>query len=255
MTVIRQIQLIVPNTVEIPAYQRGIKPRRQKIRRDFHEELFGLPVVSLRDGHYYAVDGMQRLGALRDLEMGEEPREMSVFDGLTVDEEYDMYEALNKETSPVSAFDLHRGALSIGKERALRLEAISAKYGYKIARGATSDSLGCVKEMYEAMEGRGNLELILYTTTTAWPHSADIDARIVGGLSLFFKMYADIVPTAQLITMLKKSYAQPNAIKAAAAGTGSGGIDNVRAAIAGIWNRHHVAAKALDTARKNPERR
>ncbi|MGQ0836346.1 MAG: DUF6551 family protein [Gammaproteobacteria bacterium] len=100
-----------------PHAQRRFNPARcDYVLAHLDLDAFGLPVVNLREGHYYVIDGQHRIKALvKWLGQGWETQKIAcrVFDGLSEAEESKMFDRLN-DSLQVNAFDKFKVRVSAG---------------------------------------------------------------------------------------------------------------------------------------------
>lgn len=93
----------------IPDYQRARLSMSliKKYAENFDWDIFGVPLVSYRNGKYYAVDGQHRLEVLKML--GIETVLYQVLTGLTYEEEADKFVRLNVDHKLLNAADKFHG--------------------------------------------------------------------------------------------------------------------------------------------------
>ncbi|HSV08554.1 MAG TPA: DUF6551 family protein [Candidatus Binatus sp.] len=143
--------------------RRRVNSLVQEIGLHYNLVLAGYIVVNRRaDGWLYIIDGQQRwLGAKK----AAEPEMLArVFEGLTVDEEAEMYTALNN-TKPLSALDKFKGDVAAGKPDAVTIHDIVVSFGAGI-RGTDGfgrnnlNGIGALKEIHER-GGEHDLKAVL----------------------------------------------------------------------------------------------
>jgi hypothetical protein len=113
------------------SYQRDVKTSLvNEIGQRFDLALAGFIVVSRRsDGTLYVIDGQQRVMGAR--KAGEKELLARVFAGLMIEEEAEMYDALN-ETKPLSAPEKFKGAHRAGRPDAVAIYNIVHSFGASI---------------------------------------------------------------------------------------------------------------------------
>lgn len=139
-------------------YQRPLSDRFvQKVVNNFDEKMLGVLVLNLRpyeatdDGDFYSiVDGQHRLEALRLL--GRTTAQSVVFE-MNVQEEGQLFAALQKERRAASAIDQHKALLFSKDPVALSIERVCNTHGFKIA----SDSIASVTSIRNALAKRGEV--------------------------------------------------------------------------------------------------
>lgn len=118
--------------------QRALKPARvEQILADLDLDAFGEPILSLREGRYYIVDGQHRVRALaRFLGEGWEKTEIpcKVYEGMSEKEEAHLFRQLNS-VLPSTPYDKFKVGVTAGYEEETRIKAIVEAAGLHIGRG------------------------------------------------------------------------------------------------------------------------
>lgn len=120
----------VADTHTSPMAQRDLREAwAAEIANDFDPDRFTPPVLSLRDGKFYIVDGQHRFHAMKLMGWEDQQLQCWVYEGLTEAEEADLFLYLNRQKA-VSSFDKFRIAVAAGRadevdvERTVRLQGL-----------------------------------------------------------------------------------------------------------------------------------
>lgn len=116
--------------------QRVLRPPHfNKIIGEFDPEFLGYPVVSLRDGHFYIIDGQHRVEACK-IWIGEgwETQAITcrVYTGMTLKDEADMFDHLNLQLN-VAAFDKFRARCTAERTDELAVYRVVEKSGLTVS--------------------------------------------------------------------------------------------------------------------------
>ena len=139
--------------------QRDLKPSRvAHLVSVFDLDDFGLPVVNLREGKYYIIDGQHRIEALKEwLGNGweEQKVECRVYEGLSESEEADMFDRLN-DVLAVRAFDRFKNRVIAQRDVELRIYRIVESESLCISRDKVPGAIGAVdtlRKVYMRSDG------------------------------------------------------------------------------------------------------
>lgn len=127
--------------------QRELRETRVNfLLSQFDLEQLGYPVVSMRDGHYYVIDGQHRIEALkRWLGDGWEKQHLDCrcYSQLTEKQEADMFDRLNNQLT-VRTFDKFKVRVTAGRPVEVAVQKIVEKEGLKISHEKLPDCVGAV---------------------------------------------------------------------------------------------------------------
>lgn len=91
-----------------PKAQREFrKPHAEKFAADFDLEALGFPVVNIRDGHYWIVDGQHRVEALKMMGWADQQIQCECYEGMTEAEEADLF-LRRDDRRAITSFDKFR---------------------------------------------------------------------------------------------------------------------------------------------------
>lgn len=115
--------------------QREFRPHMaEKIAVNFDPDKLGVPVVNLRDGRYWVIDGQHRVEGLRLMGYDDQLIECQVYEGLDEKQEAEMFLGLNTRLS-MGALDRFLVALTAQRDRELSIARAVEAEGLKIGKG------------------------------------------------------------------------------------------------------------------------
>jgi hypothetical protein len=188
--------------------QRDLDQRRvAKIADDLNLEALGVITVSHREnGSYHIVDGQHRVAALKQAGGDGDKVMCRVFDGLTVQEEAELFRLLNNTAKPL-AVDLFRVRVVEGDPAAVDLAHILNDHGWRIGSSTSTTIFAAVvalERVYRLEPAAA--EKSVASLTRAWGHDpAAVDGRLVEGLGLVYVRYGTTVEVAEMVDRLAKS--------------------------------------------------
>jgi len=241
---VRLDALIVDGTV-----QRGLDLGRVKAMADnFTWDGFGTPTVNRRaDGSLHIVDGQHRIMAARKAGHSSRAQHMRVHDGLTVQQEAELFRLLNDTRKPMPV-DLFRVAVIEGEPAAVAMNDLVKRHGMHVAASGERAfrAVQALRTIYTTEPVAA--ERALAALVGAWGVSANsVQAALVAGLGRFFLRYGDTPTFDKLVTNLAKYPGGSGGLIGAARGLArikSVPVpDAVAEIVVGVYNR---------TARANP---
>ncbi len=128
----QRIEEIALNDIKMGAYQRETRnPRVDRIAAAFNEAKLGMPVVSLRDGSYYLLDGNHRVAALR--KENYTSTKFIVLTGMTYEQEAEYFRTQNENVGPLTKYNLFHAGLEKKDDLCVNIDRITRNHGYRIA--------------------------------------------------------------------------------------------------------------------------
>lgn len=125
---IRQIPI---SSLQVGGYQRPTNTAQvDKIAAQFDEAKLGLPIVSDRDGHYHLLDGAHRVAALRKI--GYTHAKCVVLTGLTYQDEAEYFRSQNRNSRPLTKYNLFKAGLEAGDELCVQIDRITRANGFTV---------------------------------------------------------------------------------------------------------------------------
>ena len=188
------------------AAQRDLKPARvNKLQAEFDPEMFGVPVVSFRDGHYYIIDGQHRIAALK-LWLGNWENQSvtcRIYTGLSEQEEADMFDRLD-DALAVSAFDKFKVRVTANRPVECAVKKVVEKCGMKISKDKKEGSVSAVSTLTAILEhtDEGTLARTLIITNHSFG-VIGLTKEVMRGISLVCTRYNGELHDAEAIEKLK----------------------------------------------------
>lgn len=177
-----------------PVVQREFVPAKaDRIASDFDPEHFGTPVVNLRDGRAWMIDGQHRAAALK-IWLGEgwqdQKFEAEVYEGLTEAEEAETFLRRN-DTMAVNAYNKFRIGVVAGREDEQTIAGIVLREGLTISRDKDAEgriiAVGTLLRVYRRAGG-DVLARTLAIIRDAYG-SAGLEASVISGMSMVVHRY------------------------------------------------------------------
>ena len=212
-----------------------------KLASQFNLEGMGYPVVSLRDGMFYVVDGQHRIAALRILGFEEDTIQCEVYEGLTQEEEAELFLERNYNKA-VSPFDKFTKAVNAGRATATEIDRIVRAQGLHISRTRREGGISAVASLQRVHGRQGPAELgrVLRIIRDAYG-SIGFEGIVIDGLSLCLHRYDGQVEDAPMVERLLKTNGGVNGLLQPAERyhikTGQPRPQCIAAALVDIYNR------------------
>lgn len=192
-----------------PIVQREFVPgKAADLAAHFNPEHFGTPVVNLRDGRAWMIDGQHRAAALR-IWLGDgwedQQFEAEIYDGLTEAEEADTFLKRN-DSMAVNAFNKFRIAVVAGHEDEQTVAGIVLRQGLTITRDRDAElrvvAVGTLLRVYRRAGGDvlGRVLAILRDAYGA----PGLDAPVISGMAMVVHRY-DNLDDKELVARLAKA--------------------------------------------------
>lgn len=149
----------------------------------------GTPVVSLRDGSFYVVDGQHRIEALRREGFADYAVECEVRENLTEQQEAALFDKLNNRLK-VATFEQFKVQLTAGYPEPVDIDRIVRLQGMHIARAKTPGAIGAVNSLQKIYRAGGAPVLVrtLKITRDAFG-DIGLDGNVLQGISLVVQRY------------------------------------------------------------------
>ena len=185
-----KIVMLSPKMLKVDeSYQRKLDKRRAKeINDEFDPDLFGILVVSERDGNFFVVDGRHRLCAVADF-LSEVP--CALWQGLTYEEECVKFRKLNSNRKGLNASVIFHETVCEGDKNAVRVANILKVFGFSYNRDnqtTRNNVIGSPKRMLDIFisDGERALQRLLFINRRAWHGNKEsLTATMLVGLNTF----------------------------------------------------------------------
>lgn len=173
--------------------QRPLDAKRAaRIAADFDPDLLGIPVVMVRDGAYWILDGQHRIEALRLLGWSEQMVQCEVLDGITDARAAKLFGGRNDDVS-LQALPRFTAAVVAGEADAVAVNEIVESVGLRVAI-AHDDGVAAVKALmgvYRPRSGKATngdaLRNTLEIIKASWGASREtMQAPLISGLGMVF---------------------------------------------------------------------
>jgi hypothetical protein len=188
------------------SYQRAMDQRRvNRIADGFDFALFGVPLVSRRNGKVYCVDGQHRLAAAIKKGINKVP--VQIVEDLSVRDEAYVWGAVNNYRKLHSSLEAFKGALVSGSDVHVQIDEIVTGLGLRMNRNSAEDAIGAAGMLLQ-VERRGGVPLVRDTLTlikNVWyGYPMAWDKRFISGVAVFLHTYERIIDWDDLVTALRK---------------------------------------------------
>lgn len=199
-----------------PVVQREFVPSKaDALAAEFDPEHFGTPVVNLRDGRAWMIDGQHRAAALK-IWLGDgwqdQEFEAEIYEGLTEAEEADTFLRRNNSMA-VNAYNKFRIAVVAGREDEQTVSGIVLREGLTITRDRNAEgrvlAVGTLLRVYRRAGGQV-LQRTLAIIRDAYG-SPGLDAVVISGMALVVHRY-DKLDDAELVHRLQNATGGVNAV-------------------------------------------
>lgn len=201
-------EMLPISKLKLAKYQRD--PRYKdctKIVEKFDYDIFGVVLVSFRDGQYWIVDGQHRVKAVHML--GIEYVMCQIIEGLTYEQESDKFYKLNTERKPLSANQKFSALVEKKDPVALEIANIIKEHGFSYTHNYTTKSNNCIaaistcQRIHKAL-GANVFSKELYIIRNAWlGDGAALSVQMLNGIATFLKLYNENYNEEELISGLK----------------------------------------------------
>lgn len=231
--------------------QRKLRPPRvAELIADMDLDKIGTPVLNLREGLYYIIDGQHRIEAVKGwLGKGWDTQklECKVYRGLTEQQEADMFDKLNN-VLPVSAFDKFKTRVTAGRESEVAVDRIVRAESLCISREKIPGSITCVSALTKVYERAGE-ETLRKTLSIIRESFGDpgFQSVVIDGLAHLCQRYGEQVQFDRAVQVLSEMHGGVNGLLGKAAvlqkQTGSPKAHCVAAAVVEAINSRMPRAK------------
>jgi hypothetical protein len=244
----KTIEEIQPNKVTVDlTVERLLDQRRvAAIAADLHPEAIGLPAISRRGSALIVIDGQHRLEALKVNELGDVPLPCAVYDGLTLEQEAELFRLLNA-TKALSAIDKFRISLVEKNPTSLAIDAIVERNGYVTRPGSPNSCIAVTTLRHIWSRDQGDtLNRSLSVASATWGHRKHATHQtILQALASMLFRYGNTVNLTRLADKIRteRDAANPTqflgTMRALADTTGTTPSDAGAGKLVTIYNRNY----------------
>lgn len=217
----------------------------------FNIEAIGYPVVNLRDGTYWIVDGAHRIEALKLIGWGDQMIQCEVYEGLSLAEEAELF-LMRDDRRAIGSMEKFKIAVTAGRGEESEINQAVSKLDLKVAfypgqKGAIH-ATGTLRKVWRR-GGEVTLVTTLSTIRDAFG-TAGLTATMIDGLSLVMQRYDSRLDRERLIARLCAVHGGVNGVLNRAhvlnKQTGNQMSHCVAATIVSIYNAGSAGAKLTD---------
>jgi hypothetical protein len=192
-------ELRLENLIIDARYQRPLSPAHlRRLNKQFQQHLVGYILVSQRpDGSCAILDGQHRTQVLRS--RGVLTARCSVYEGLTPEQEAEIFTATNRARLTTSAKDYFRARHFAGDPTCRSIQDIATTCGVILGSATPSHSrnsavtmaYACVENIYLTCGARNLFDVFTFARTV-WPDKAEaLRCDMLYGLSRFLREFPD----------------------------------------------------------------
>ncbi|HEV8656927.1 MAG TPA: DUF6551 family protein [Candidatus Limnocylindria bacterium] len=179
-------------------YQRDLESSRvHKMVREWDGRRCASLMLSARGGRLWCVDGQHRIAAMREL--GIDAWMAIVLEGMTKQEEADLYILLQLDRKSLNAWDLFKAGKTAAHADVIAIIRIIQKHGFRLAPTAGPNHIGAIGAIRRIFRlgGERLLNLTLDTTARHWAtavsdrHSVARQGISLEGLAIFLHSFRE----------------------------------------------------------------
>lgn len=204
---------IHPSKLKVdPRYQRAVETAKvNKICREFNMDLFNPPKVSKRaDGFYYVFDGQHSMVAHKKQFGDDTPINCKVYEGLTFDEEVELFVQQTGVSSKVCTNDKLKAEYSKSesdvKDMVDAAKIAGVTIDFKNYSGDNHISAAAAAYSAWKLLGKDGFINVLSVIKESWFGAGDsFSAGFIKGLAYIYKHYGNNVKNKDVVNALKKN--------------------------------------------------
>jgi len=184
------------------ATQRELRPGwAAQIAADFDPDRFTPPLVSLRAGTHYVIDGQHRIEAMRLMGWEQQQVQCWVYEGLSLADEADLFLWHNNRRA-VQSFDKFRIAVAAERQVESDINRIVLANGLKVQAGGGDGAISAVGALGAVYKlGPKVLGMTLRILRDSYG-DAGLRGELIQGIGLMVARYHDDITEANVIARL-----------------------------------------------------
>jgi hypothetical protein len=190
-----------------PAAQRERNQARvDRIAADFDPEQIGTPTVNFRDGHWYVIDGQHRIEAMRQMGWGDQQIQCWTYEGLTEEQEADMFLRLN-DTLSVTSFARFKASVTAGREDAVEIDRMVRLQGMVVSMDKVPGAISAVATL-ERVYKRSDSKTLGRTLRLIRDAYGDdgLEAQVIDGIGHLCARYNGELDEQLAVTKLSNAH-------------------------------------------------
>lgn len=177
---------------------------------NFEIEKMGTPTLNLRDGFYWIVDGHHTTTALKKLGMGDLDIQCWTYEGLTSEEEAEVFLSLNNRRA-IRAFDKFKIAVHAGRQEECEIDRVVRAQDLTVAKGKSGISaVGALTAVHRA-GGSATLGRTLRIIRDAYGEGG-FQSQVIEGVGLVCARYNGQLDEGQAVQKLAKAHGGVNGL-------------------------------------------
>lgn len=196
-----------------PLAQRDLNQARvDRIAAEFDPEQIGTPTVNLREGHWYIIDGQHRIEGLKQMGWGDQQVQCWTYEGLTEDQEADIFLRLN-DTLPVRSFAKFKVAVTAGRPEQVEIDRMVRTQGLVISEDAIPGAVRAVATL-ERVYRRSDSKTLGRTLRIIRDAYGDLglEAAVIDGIGYLCARYNGELDDAVAIAKLSNAHGGVNGL-------------------------------------------
>lgn len=189
-----------------PIAQRDFKEYHcDKLVAGFDPDRLGFPEVSLRDGHYYVIDGQHRIEAVRRALGDDQQIQCLVYEGLTEAQEAEFFLASNNNLT-VDAFAKFRVGITAGRFEDCEIDRVVRAQGLRVTRDQIEGGISAVGTLRRVYQRSGSevLGRALRIIRDAYG-TAGLDSVVIDGIGMLCARYNGGLKDDLAVAKLRKA--------------------------------------------------
>lgn len=193
--------------------QRDLNQARvDRIAAEFDPEQIGTPTVNLRGGHWYIIDGQHRIAGLQQMGWGDQQVQCWTYEGLTEDQEADIFLRLN-DTLPVRSFAKFKVAVTAGRTEQVEIDRMVRTQGLVISEDSIPGAVRAVATL-ERVYRRSDSKTLGRTLRIIRDAYGDpgLEAAVIDGIGQLCARYNGELDDATAITKLSNAHGGVNGL-------------------------------------------
>lgn len=189
-----------------PQSQRRLQPSRITSMMDsgFDPEMLGNPIVSLRDGRFYIIDGQHRIALMRRVGWGDQQIQCWVYTDLDEAEEAEMFLRLN-DVLRVNEYSKFTVGLTAGREEERQIDQIVRLQDLRVTRERVPGGISAItalRRVYTRADGATLGRTLRIIRDAFGDHG--FDGVVIDGVALMCERYNGDLSQETAITRLSR---------------------------------------------------
>src|SRR5688572_17641423 len=167
------------------------KAQGEEIAANLDLDKLGLPIVNVRDGIPWVLDGQHRIYAMKENGFENYEIECEIYENLTDAEQADIFLGRD-DRRPINVFEKFQVACTAERKRETDIRRTVESNGLKISQNKEAGSVGAVSALGKVYDRAGSVVLGQSLRTIRDAFGGDpnaFDGQLIQGLGLIFNRY------------------------------------------------------------------